>query len=152
MTPYSNPNLLAADADRERVVAFLGRNLEEGRLTAVDYAARVEQAWSARTVSELDLTLIDLPPLDWPALPLPDAPVAAPQQNRSNPTATAALWLGILSVLACGVPGLLAVPLGLIGLAEERRNPEPRPATAHLGVILGLLGMVLWLGIYLRSR
>ncbi|WP_218023641.1 DUF1707 domain-containing protein [Nocardia vulneris] len=31
MNPYLNPDLLAADADRERVVAALAQNFPEGR-------------------------------------------------------------------------------------------------------------------------
>lgn len=147
MPPYSNPALRAADTDRERVVEALARNFRDGRLAPPEYADRVGAALGARTVGELDGLLTDLPPIDWPALPLPPAPVI-----RSNPIATASLWMGILSLLACGVPAALAIPLGFLGLAEEKRNTEPRPATAQAGIVLGVLGAVLWSMIWLRAN
>ncbi|MEV0355500.1 DUF1707 and DUF4190 domain-containing protein [Nocardia sp. NPDC050697] len=149
MPPYTNPELRAADTDRERVVAALARNFRDGRLGPPEYAERVGTALGATTVRELDALLTDLPPIDWPALPLPAAPTRV---IRSNPIATASLWLGILSLLACGVPAALAIPLGMIGLAEEKRNADPRPATAQVGIVLGVLGAVLWSVLWLRTN
>ncbi|WP_433580078.1 DUF1707 and DUF4190 domain-containing protein [Nocardia brasiliensis] len=152
MHPYLNPDLLAADADRERVVAALAHNFREGRLGPPEYSTRVGQALSARTVRDLQTTLTDLPPIAWPAL-APPVPTYAPAQlNRSNPVATAALWLGIFSLIGCGFPALLAIPLGLVGLAEENRNPQPRPTTAYVGIALGVAGAMLWLTIYLMNK
>jgi hypothetical protein len=53
--------LRASDADRERAVAALGRHAEAGRLTADELEERVEQAYAARTVGELEALQRDLP-------------------------------------------------------------------------------------------
>ena len=51
----------AADQDRDRAVAFLTTAFTEGRLTKDEYDARVETALSARTYSDLDMVVTDLP-------------------------------------------------------------------------------------------
>ena len=54
-------SLRASDADRERAVASLGRHAQAGRLTAEELEDRVERAYAARTVAELEALHRDLP-------------------------------------------------------------------------------------------
>jgi len=55
------PALRASDADRDRAVASLRDGASEGRLTFDELAHRVELAYAAATVAELDELLADLP-------------------------------------------------------------------------------------------
>lgn len=57
----TDPNLRAADADRERAADALRTATAEGRLSAEELEGRVEAALSARTYGELDRLTADLP-------------------------------------------------------------------------------------------
>jgi hypothetical protein len=57
-----DPNLRAADSDREAVAAALGRALSDGRLTVEEYDERLAKAYAAKTYGELDPLTTDLPP------------------------------------------------------------------------------------------
>jgi class 3 adenylate cyclase len=51
----------ASDGDRERVVDFLRHHYGAGRLSEDDLSERIESAYGARTVAELDTLIADLP-------------------------------------------------------------------------------------------
>lgn len=53
--------LRAADADRERVAERLRTALDEGRINLHEYDERLRDAYAAKTYSELDKLLADLP-------------------------------------------------------------------------------------------
>ena len=57
----ASPTLRASDADRERVVDGLRTHAAAGRLEAEELAERVEAAYRAKTVGELDELTRDLP-------------------------------------------------------------------------------------------
>jgi hypothetical protein len=57
--------LRASDAERDAVVARLARALEEGRLTVAEFDERAHAAYAAKTHSELDELLTDLPRSIW---------------------------------------------------------------------------------------
>ena len=57
-------DIRASDEDRQRVVAALERHTGAGRLTLDEFAARVEVAVDARTMSELSAVTSDLPATD----------------------------------------------------------------------------------------
>jgi hypothetical protein len=58
-----NPNLRAADADRERTAEHLRQSHAEGRIDLTEFQQRLERCYEAKTVSELDELVKDLP---WP--------------------------------------------------------------------------------------
>ena len=62
-----DPNLRAADADREATSERLRRHHAEGRLDAEEFQERVDRCYQAKTVGELEQLVTDLPPE-------PDAP------------------------------------------------------------------------------
>jgi hypothetical protein len=74
------PELRIGDADREAAVSSLGEHYAAGRLTKDEFDERSDQAWSAKTASQL-----------WPLfadLPRPRAaggPTRAPQAVRPQP-------------------------------------------------------------------
>lgn len=51
----------ASDADRERVARFLNRHFADGRLTVDELSERLESAFAARTLPELERLGRDLP-------------------------------------------------------------------------------------------
>jgi len=67
----SAPELRVADADRDRTVDRLRAAAAEGRLDSDELEERVSKALEARTQSELDALLGDLPAPHMPA-PRPD--------------------------------------------------------------------------------
>jgi hypothetical protein len=78
-----DPRLRASDADRDRVVKLLREHHAVGRLTAEEFNARVEQAFSARTLGELDDLLADLPAID--LYQLPSAGIHPARRRGSGP-------------------------------------------------------------------
>jgi hypothetical protein len=83
--------LRASDADREQVVASLGRHAQAGRLSADELEERVERAYSARTVAELEALQRDLP------------------AERSAPPTRPPLVLLAVLLLAAGLAGTALV-------------------------------------------
>jgi len=69
----SNTRIRASDADRDRTVAALREHLAAGRLTLEEFDGRMDQAYAAKTLAELDGLMADLPGTDLGQLP--DAPV-----------------------------------------------------------------------------
>lgn len=51
----------ASDADRERVAAALREHLAAGRLTIEEFEDRLEQAFAAKTLGDLEGLMADLP-------------------------------------------------------------------------------------------
>jgi hypothetical protein len=64
-----DPRLRASDADRERTAQLLREHHAVGRLTAEEFDARLEKAFAARTLGELEELLVDLPAIDLYQLP-----------------------------------------------------------------------------------
>jgi hypothetical protein len=58
----SASELLASDAERERVTGMLQRGVAEGRLSLADFELRVDRALRAHTYGELASLIRDLPP------------------------------------------------------------------------------------------
>src|SRR3954454_14330160 len=58
--------LRASDADRERVAKRLREHYGEGRLSDDDLSERIDAAYRARTISELEALTVDLPSTQGP--------------------------------------------------------------------------------------
>lgn len=100
----------ASDAEREKTVSLLNQHHVDGRLTAEEFSDRVEAALAARTRSELDVLLTDLPsPIE--RAPAGQAPVMAgggPGWRPSRPAIVAMTLLGVallVGVVASWVRG-----------------------------------------------
>jgi hypothetical protein len=76
----SNSRIRASDADRDRTAALLREHHAAGRLTAEEFSERLDKAYAAKTLGELDELLADLPGID--LYQLPDASL---QRGRRNP-------------------------------------------------------------------
>jgi hypothetical protein len=123
-------DLRASDAERERVVAELRVHAGEGRLTVDELDGRLEQAYAARTRSELAALTADLPR---PPRPRADARAEFAEHLR--------LYLGVMALLVviwalAGMgyfwPAWPAVGWG-IGIVSHAAS-LPRKRTRALGV------------------
>jgi hypothetical protein len=65
----SDPRIRASDADRDRTAALLREHHAAGRLTMEEFSERMDAALNAKTLSELDDLLADLPVIDLYRLP-----------------------------------------------------------------------------------
>jgi hypothetical protein len=115
----SDPRIRASDADRDRTAALLREHHAEGRLTAEEFNERLDQAYAAKTVGELDQLLADLPGID--LYKLPDASL---DRRRGNS--------------AFGLPWLLA-PRSGNGISPAWRAAWGSWATASLIAFLAWL-------------
>src|SRR5919202_7133873 len=97
-----DPNLRAADSDRQAVAAALGRHLSDGRLTVEEYDERLAKAYAARTYGDLDGLVADLP-RSTPPRPVPQhapAPVGGGCAPRSGQVRGAwASWLTVAVIV-----------------------------------------------------
>jgi hypothetical protein len=64
-----DPNIRASDIDRDRTASLLREHLAAGRLTPEEFSERLDRAFSARTLGEIDSLLKDLPSIDLYRLP-----------------------------------------------------------------------------------
>jgi Domain of unknown function (DUF1707) len=78
----SNPRIRASDDDRERAVALLREHHAAGRLTVEEFNERLDKAYAAKTLGELDELMADLPAID--LYRLPDASLP-PSYRRQVP-------------------------------------------------------------------
>jgi Domain of unknown function (DUF1707) len=81
-----DPRMRASDADRERTASLLREHHAEGRLTAEEFNERLDQAFTAKTIGELDALLADLPGIDLYRLPAAGIRPAPPGALRSRNT------------------------------------------------------------------
>ena len=65
----SDARIRASDADRDRTAAALREHLAAGRLTTEEFDERLDKTYAAKTVSELDDLMADLPGTDLEELP-----------------------------------------------------------------------------------
>lgn len=78
-----DPSIRASDADRDRTASLLREHLAAGRLTPEEFNERLDRAFAARTVGEIDALLKDLPGID--LYRLPDAALTrTPRQQQAR--------------------------------------------------------------------
>jgi Domain of unknown function (DUF1707) len=131
----SNRGTRASDGDRERIAAALGGHYAAGRLTLEEFQQRLDRAYAAKTLGELDDLMTDLPGTDLRQLegqrggnpPLPErrAPGTVQVPAGGHPDVWR-FWLGLAIAVfviwlisgATGGPWFLwaAVPLAFIML------------------------------------
>lgn len=89
-------DIRVGNADRERVAVVLQRHVTDGRLTMDEYATRIEAAYRARTIGELDAIAADLPALD------PDSAVAHHDSRRRWPALVGLAVAGLAALVYLG--------------------------------------------------
>ena len=65
----ADPRIRASDDDRERAVALLREHHAAGRLTVEEFNERLDKAYAAKTLGDLDELMADLPAIDLYRLP-----------------------------------------------------------------------------------
>ena len=110
-----DPQLRASDEDRDRIAALLREHHAVGRLTPEEFSERLDKAFAAKTIGELDELLRDLPGIDLyrvPGAALTREPRQAQVQPRRSGRDSAgwrAAWGSYLTVnLVCIVVWMLA--------------------------------------------
>jgi Domain of unknown function (DUF1707)/Domain of unknown function (DUF4190) len=79
-----------------------------------------------------------------PHYPLTIPPAYPPvQESKINALASASLWCGIAGVIF-GLPSIAAVVLSSVAFRQIRRTGEAGAGSATAGLVLGLLGIVLF--------
>ena len=89
----SNPGTRASDADRDQSAAALREHLAADRLTIEEFDERLDQAYAAKTLGELDQVMADLPgtgPGQLPDAPADRSAARPPLTLRRPPGSTAA--------------------------------------------------------------
>jgi hypothetical protein len=71
-SPVANDDMRASDAEREYVIDLLQRAVGQGMLDLDEFAQRTDIALAARTRTELNRVLLDLPVADGPMRPADD--------------------------------------------------------------------------------
>ena len=113
MSLFRYADVRASDAEREATVAFLGRHCAEGRLSPTELSDRVERAYAAVALSELDAVTRDLP--RYPALAVRPSSRARRRRPRRLAGTIAVTTLAALAV-AHGLPAEAWAPVVLVGL------------------------------------
>ena len=124
----------ACDADRDRVVEFLQRAYSEGRLSKDEYDLRLDKALAARTYSDLDQLVADLPAARPPMV----APVA-----RTNGFAIASLACGLGQFMFGPLATIPAIVFGHMARSQIRRTGEQGAGLALAGLTLGWATVIL---------
>jgi|UPI0005658FBB hypothetical protein len=138
-------------ADRERTVDVLRAAYAEGRITSPELEERTEAVYAAATYRRLNELVADLPAGPMPFVPAADpaarsafAAPPRPDQRRVNPTAVAALVLGLLEVPTMGLTGPGALICGHVARGQIRERGEQGEGMANAGVALGWLAVAGW--------
>src|SRR6201987_4608923 len=120
----------AADADRDRAVSYLATAYTEGRLAKDEYDARLETALAARTYSDLDQVVTDLP-----GARVGPVPLRGP--NPTNGLAIASLACGGVQFHFGPLPTIPAIVLGHMARHQIKRTGEQGAGMALAGLLLG---------------
>jgi hypothetical protein len=143
MTAGDYGAMRASDNDRWRVQSRLNDAFAEGRLTREEWDERATAVTSAVTYADLDRLTADLPV---PYVP-PPPPVIAEQCTSG--LAIASLVCGICQFGFPVPTGLVAIFLGHAARRRIRQTGERGDGLALAGLILGYLGLVGYLLLFL---
>ncbi|MCD0485789.1 DUF1707 domain-containing protein [Streptacidiphilus sp. ASG 303] len=124
--PVAEPDLRASDADRERVADVLRDAFAEGRIDADEHAERIEAAYAAKTLRELEPLTLDLPAHRPGAAPRPAAAPAGPPPPPARSYA----------------PNAVAVFGGAVRKGRWRVGPHIRAVAVFGGVEIDLTDAV----------
>ena len=86
----ADPRIRASDEDRDRAATLLREHHAVGRLTAEEFNERLDKAYAARTMGDLDALLADLPGID--LYRLPDASLPRYRAPAAGHGSLPAMW------------------------------------------------------------
>ena len=139
-----DPRIRASDRDRDRTAELLREHHAVGRLDPEEFNERLDRAFAAKTVTELDQLTADLPAIDLYPLPTASLPrgrlvnsgLPASSVRRADgrprrwrgPTGWSAAWSGygalfvvfvVLGIVGIPVPTLILAGIGLLMLTGQ---------------------------------
>lgn len=83
-------------------------------------------------------------PQGWgPGYPPPGYPPYGPPPG--NRLGSSSLTIGILSIFFCGVGGIAAIILGILGLQRANRGEATNRGSSIAGIVLGSVAILLWI-------
>jgi len=125
-----SPGTRASDAERERVIAALGRHMAEGRIDAVEYDERAARVYETTMREDLTVVLSDLPAL-------PESSSNATKAREARPRVP--IWQRIEGGAWLSVGVIVLVIWGAISLAAgEFTYPWPIWVIGPWGAVLVL--------------
>jgi drug/metabolite transporter (DMT)-like permease len=127
----------ASDADRDRAAEVLKSGFAEGRLSKDAHDEHLGLVYSARTLGDLATVTAQLPGGGTALYPRRGG------RPRTNQLAQAALACG-LAVILFGLTSIPAVVLGHAARRQIRRTGEAGETLALTGLVLGWIGVTLW--------
>jgi hypothetical protein len=140
-----HPGMLTATADRERTMDVLKAAYGEGRITKEEFELRASRAMNARTYAQLAAVVADLPAGPHLGV-MPYQPGYYPAINTpTSGLAIGALVCGILEIFTLGFAALPAVILGHLARGQIKRTGERGDGMAIAGLVLGYLGIGIWI-------
>lgn len=140
MTGAEYARMRACDADRERTADVLRTAFVEGRLTQDELDERLGQVYTSRTYADLAAQTTDLPvPRQLPAMRrVPHPPPG------TNGMAIGAFVCALMEVFTFGFTAIPAVILGHSARRQIRRTGQHGDGLAIFGLILGWLGIAVF--------
>ena len=142
-SPYGPPEMLAASADRDRVIDVLTAAYGEGRLTKDEFDMRCARVMSARRYGELTPIVADLPggSAFGPPSPYPGYyPTIRPPLNG---LAVGSLVCSILGFMI--PPSMIAgLVMGYVSRGQIRRTGERGDGVAISGLVVGYIALAFW--------
>jgi Domain of unknown function (DUF4190)/Domain of unknown function (DUF1707) len=142
--------MLAAAADRERTLDVLKAAFGEGRLTKEEFDVRSARILAARTYGDLAAIVADLPV--GPAgsvMPYAGYYGHVAPLPPTNGLAVGSMVCGIAEMFTFGLAAIPAVILGHIARGQIRETGQRGDGMAVAGLVLGYLGIGVWLLIIL---
>lgn len=136
MTAGNYGAMRASDNDRWGVQSRLNDAFAEGRLTREEWDQRATALGTAATYADLDRLTADLPR---PSVPSPPPVVV---QQRTSGLAIASLVCGICQIGFPVPTGVVAIFLGHAARRRIRRTGERGDGLALAGLILGYVGLI----------
>lgn len=143
---WTDPRILAGDADRERAIETLKKCFQDGRINAQELSDRIGLALNARTFGDLYTVLQHLPvprPVPAPVYVNPVSFQSYPSMSRAarwNGIGLTAFLLGVFGFL-CGITAIPAIALGAAALSVDTQREDKGFAVA--GIAVGAFWIIL---------
>jgi hypothetical protein len=128
----------AGDADRDWVAGLLNTAFIEGRLSRDEYDARLDSALTARTYSDLDQVVTDLP-----VAQAATADTIVTPEATTNGLAIASLACGLAQFAFGPLPTVPAIVFGHMARSQIKRSGEQGAGLALAGLMLGWATVIL---------
>lgn len=134
MTASSSPSgrgIRASDADRDRVAGILRDSCVAGRITTDELSDRLDRAYAARTLGDLDALTSDLPQVHRPPMP------ARAPRPRERASFCGSVPRGLITaivlvvVLVHVLPWFLLPVLVWVGIGHHHRRHHARSRYVH---------------------